>query len=306
MPALAEDKPWERGVPEARRKAALISFRAGNEHFEESRYREALVEYRNSVTAWDHPAIHFNIAVCLINLDQPVEAQDHLQAAMKYGEAPLGKALHAQGETYRKLLDGRLARLLIKASQEGVAVTLDGKDLFVGPDQKELIILPGPHQLVAKKTGLAPLAKKLSLQAGVLTTEEVVLVPPQAVPVRLERRWKAWIPWVVTTSGAVVGLAGAGVFMLSRPDFKRYDEDIERLCPDGCADADIPASVKSIYDRAKMEQTIGVAGMAVGGAVVVGGLTMVFLNQPRAIEAGPEITPVIGPEGASVQLRLHF
>ena len=111
--AAADDKPWAAGVSDAEQQKALAIYREGNAEFEESRYAQALTKYREALKHWDHPAIRFNMAVCLINLQQPLEAFEHLEAGMKYGAAPLGPELYAQGVTYKKLLDGQLTHLKV-------------------------------------------------------------------------------------------------------------------------------------------------------------------------------------------------
>ena len=38
---------------------------------------------------WDHPGIHYNLALALLNMDQPVEVYQNLENAIKYGAEPL-------------------------------------------------------------------------------------------------------------------------------------------------------------------------------------------------------------------------
>ncbi len=71
--------PWAAGVPPERRATALRLFRLGNGFFENARYAEALRHYRDAIRSWDHPAIRFNMAVCLVNLDDPLGAHYALE-----------------------------------------------------------------------------------------------------------------------------------------------------------------------------------------------------------------------------------
>src|SRR5580692_6960549 len=95
------------------------------------------------------------MADCLSNLDQPLEAGDDLELALKYGEDALGSDVYTQGLTYRKLLQGQLAELEVIHSQAGVVITLDGKPVVSGPGPGDATVraTPGPHQLVATKPG---------------------------------------------------------------------------------------------------------------------------------------------------------
>lgn len=85
-PAAGEAaRPWASGVTEAEQAIALDLYVAGNREFTESRYAQALAKYKEALQHWDHPAIRYNMAVCLINLDQPVEARDNLERSFAYG-----------------------------------------------------------------------------------------------------------------------------------------------------------------------------------------------------------------------------
>src|SRR5262249_45044475 len=130
--ARADDKPWAVGVPQAEQDSALAMYRDGNGEFEESRYAQAVTKYREAGKHWDHPAIRFNMAVSLINLDQPLEAYENLTAALKFGAAPIGNEAFAQAQTYKKLLDGQLTHLKITCDVDGAEVTLDGQPILHG------------------------------------------------------------------------------------------------------------------------------------------------------------------------------
>jgi hypothetical protein len=308
--ANAQEKPWAKGVPQSVQTQVQERFKKGNTYFEERQYKEALVEYQDAVKKWDHPAIHFNIAVCLINLDRPVEAYEHLRKGMAYGDAPLGKEIHGQGLTYQKLLEGRLSWLEVSTTQAGILITLDGKDLLTGPGKTKVLLLPGDHQLVAKQVNgseLSPMAKKINLDAGATATEEVFLIPPKPPVVRMERRWRTWVPWAVTGGGVAVGLLGAGLTTLAKSDFKSYDNDIAELCPMGCQGDEIPGALKSVESRARLERGLGIGFIAAGGAAVAAGLTLIILNQPRAVtKEQPIFSPSIDSDGVKATLTLSF
>ena len=82
------ERPWAEGVPEDARRQALGLFEEGNKLFESSEHAAALAKYREALKVWDHPAIRYNAAVALINLDQPLAANENLELALRYGEAP--------------------------------------------------------------------------------------------------------------------------------------------------------------------------------------------------------------------------
>jgi len=83
------ERPWAAGVSNAEQKAALEEFHKANLLLNDGLFARAADGYRAALKHWDHPAIHYNLALALLNLDQPVEAFDHLQVSVKFGEAPL-------------------------------------------------------------------------------------------------------------------------------------------------------------------------------------------------------------------------
>ena len=179
----ADDAPWAAGVTEDEQQIALTIYREGNAEFEEFRYAQALAKYRTALTHWDHPAIRFNRVVCLINLDQPLEAFDNVERALAYGEAPLKAEMFSQGQTYRKLLLAQLATLAVECTEPGAQVTLDGQPLFTAPGSITKLVTPGRHQIVASKPGFLTATVPLALDPGKLTAQSVRLTAlADAVP----------------------------------------------------------------------------------------------------------------------------
>ncbi len=93
---------------------------------------KAAEKYREALALWDHPAIHYNLALALLNLDQPhrgarapggrpcsygaapldigqVRARPHLQGARR--EAARQGGAHLRGGPAPRVIDGRQGRL---------------------------------------------------------------------------------------------------------------------------------------------------------------------------------------------------
>lgn len=300
--AHADDKPWAAGVAPAEQEAALALYRAGNAEFEESRYAQALAKYREAVKHWDHPAIRFNMAVSLVNLDQPLEAYEDLEAAMKFGEAPLGADGYAQAVTYKKLLDGQLTHLRVTCDVPDAEVTLDGKSLLHGTGEATRLLLPGEHQVVASKQGFETETSTLVLVPGKELVHPVKLVRLEA-RTHLERRWSSSTPWIVLGSGAGLALAGGVLEIMARGEYQTYDQLLIAQCGRGCgpnAMVALDPSTTSHKSTGHAENIAGVSLLVVGGAVAVTGLVGVYLNQPRTVlEHAPIVTPLPGG-GAAV------
>jgi len=309
-------KPWVVGVTPEKEQQALAIFNEGNSYFEQSQYAQALSRYRKAIEYWDHPAIRFNIAVCLVNLDQPVEAYDNLTKALQYGEEPLGAKLHADGITYKKLLLGRLGKLRVTCEEPGTAVTLDGKDLFVGPGDATQMLVPGAHQLVASKEGFLARTETVMLLGGKEETVALEMIALEDATVS-RRRWKAWKPWAVFGGGVGVGLVGVLLYWRADVDFKSYDSEIDALCNEGCTDDQLPGPVRGLETRAKVENGAAIASFAIGGAAAVAGIALVIMNQRRAVrvtdpaelehsEKQLTFSPLVAPGRAGVTAELRF
>jgi hypothetical protein len=63
------DRPWVKGVSAADQSAAIELFHEGNGLLKESLFVQAAAKYREALHHWDHPGIHYNLALALLNLD---------------------------------------------------------------------------------------------------------------------------------------------------------------------------------------------------------------------------------------------
>ncbi|HUQ03953.1 MAG TPA: hypothetical protein VM261_15755 [Kofleriaceae bacterium] len=312
-PPPVELRPWAAGVPEAEQQIALAGLERGNVEYAESRYAPAIAIYREALKHWDHPAIRFNVAVCLINLDQPIEARDELERALVFGEAPLGPDLYKQALTYRKLLDGQLAHITIRSTEPDAEVRLDGAFLFRAPGERTLWLRPGEHQLVATKADFLTYSETLSLHGGLTDTIDVRLMPFTSTT-RTTRRWKPWKPYAVAGAGVLVAGFGGIAYALAARDYDRYDDEIREVCPRGCNAEEVEGlgDVRAIKNRAETKQAFAVSLFVVGGAAVIAGGVGLYLNQPRtevvAPPAPPPVMPgvIVGPGGVMFTLDGGF
>ena len=304
------DKPWAKGVSKGNQKKAFEVFKEGNALFEEGKYTEALAVYEQALKLWDHPNIQFNLAVCLFNIRQPLAAWDHLEAALRFGEAPLGKRLFEEAQTYKALLESSLARLEVDNEQNVADVMLDGKQLVFRKGSKTIHLLAGPHQLVASADGMETLSKALNLPAGQLSHETIELAPAKVkvkveqVRVNYERRWSWWLPWSLEGGGVAVALIGTGVYLSARSDMKAYDAALRAQCSTGCKPDEIPASLGVKRTSAEAKGSIAIALWGLGGAVALGAGVMAVVNRPREVEHKPQVTAVVTPDYFGVALAM--
>jgi hypothetical protein len=302
--------PWSRGVPEAAQRRALQLFQDGNVLLEQQKYTEAVAKYEQALIAWDHPNIRFNMAICLINMRQPLTAWDHLQQALRFGDAPLGKRLYAEAMTYVAVLESSLAQLTVRSRQPGIKVMVDGVLALDGPGERSMKLLAGKHQLVASRPGYTTSSRALDLGAGQSDLEQIALELEKVKVQRdnYERRWAWWVPWSVEGGAAALALVGAGFYLSASNQMASYDQALQRKCPEGCGDADITSALKAQHDHARRNSGVGI-GMWVGaGAVAITGGVMAVLNRPIKVE-GRAVKPSLAVSrdyvGAAISLALE-
>src|SRR3954463_10623282 len=101
-----DTRPWAVGVAVADQQKALQLFHGGNVQLNDGLFAKAADKYREALKPWDHPAIHYNLALAQMNLDQPIDAYNNLQSAVKFGEPPLqSKDKFDHATDYLKLLE---------------------------------------------------------------------------------------------------------------------------------------------------------------------------------------------------------
>jgi hypothetical protein len=283
--------PWHRGVTDRQRAIAQNLVDRGNELFLESKHREALAEYLAARAVWDHPAICFNIARSLIQLDRPVDAFTQLQCALAYGSAPLQEQVFVEARSYEHLLRGQVAELRVLCSQRDVRVSIDGEVSFNCPGARTTYVAPGHHQIVGEKPGFLPFTRSALALSGNTADVEVSLVSIRDA--QAQTRWPAWLPWTTVGAGAVFGATGIALRLQAEAHLDRYAEALRRECGEaGCAPDQLPA--QDLRYRARVENGFAVASFVLGGGLVVSGVVLALLNRPVLVEdTGVEPAPGI-------------
>jgi tetratricopeptide (TPR) repeat protein len=281
----AEKKPtaWSQGVSERDQQRALQLFREGNTFFEQLKYTEAVVKYELALAAWDHPNIRFNMAICLINMRQPLVAWRHLEQALRFGEGPLSKQHYSEAKTYLAALQSSLAELTVRATQPEVTIMVDGNRVTPGSSMK---LLAGKHQLVASRPGHVTESRPLDLPAGKPVIEDITLLVETVKVQRenYERRWKWWVPWTVTGSSIPLALTGTAFYLAGRSQMRSYDEALREFCAGACDPSTIPTSLQRRESAAKLKGGVGIAFWTGAAAAAITGGVMAVLNRPRQLE----------------------
>ncbi|MDY7227294.1 hypothetical protein [Hyalangium rubrum] len=277
----SEERAWAKGVPPESQKRALELFRQGNTLLKESVFVRAVEKYREAIALWDHPAIHYNLALALLNLDQPVEVHEHLVASLRYGAAPLDSEKFENAKAYKTLIEKQLSRVDLSCDTPGASVTLDGQVLFVGPGRYQGMVRPGQHTLVATKAGYVPTDMSRTLLPGEAVKLELKVYTAEELT-RYRRQWSAWKPWAVLGAGVALAAGGSVLHMQARDSYREFDVGI--LSCGGCVPEPALADKRS---RGDSLQKVAFGTYAVGGAALVTGAVLVYVNREQSYRITP-------------------
>ncbi len=151
------DRPWATGVSADRQQVALRLFREGNVNHNDGLFGKATELYREALKSWDHPAIHYNLALSLMNLDHPIEVEQSLTKAVRFGPAPLEKDKFEHAKEYLLLVEKQLANIEVSCDKPDAKVSVDGKEVFTvkagEPNIYKARVKIGKHTFVAEKPG---------------------------------------------------------------------------------------------------------------------------------------------------------
>jgi tetratricopeptide (TPR) repeat protein len=313
------EKPWAKGVAEDEKLKAQELFNEGNSAMSDGLFPQAADKYREALKHWDHPGIHYNLALALVNLDQPVEMYGALEKSLVYGAEPLGgDERFARAKDFLKLVESNLVRVEYTVSEPGSVLILDGKEVLQGPGTFKAMIREGEHAIAARAEGYSPTQLNLKLLGGETSRMELQLFT-DAELTREKRMMPAWVPYTVLGAGVVLGGLAVWQHTGAKSGFEDYDAAIERCSTmpgnttGGCAPDPTTFDIKS---SAESKQTLAIAMYTVGGVALASGVVLVILNRPKSYRIDPlskqeglsdvSVTPVFGPDGAGAALSGRF
>lgn len=301
--------PWVGNVPQQDQDAAYVLFREANGLLKESFFRQASEKYSQALEQWEHPAIHYNLALALMNLDKPVEAHQHLESAMRYGPEPLEEEKYEYARTYKALLEKQLTRVEFSCDTPEAVVTLDGQTLFKAPGHYTGMVRPGAHSLVATKEGYLPTDMSRTFMPGEQLTLDIKMCTVEECTV-YKRRWAGWMPWAVVGSGMAVAAGGGLLQLQTRQSYATFDSGVQEC--GGCSMRDNP-NLAAMRARGDNLQRVAFGAYGLGGAAVVTGAVLLILNQPQAHRIEPnkmnqtvDVTPLLGGDTNGVLATFRF
>jgi hypothetical protein len=301
-PVQVLERPWAKGVSPERQQAALKHLQEGNGLLKESLFVSAASKYREALSEWDHPGIHYNLALALLNIDQPVEVYHHLQSATQYGLGPLDAEKLEHAKSYLKLIEKQVASIDLRCDLPGAEVSMDGKRLFEAPGRYQELVRSGTHTITAAKAGYATTVRTETLTYDNRTTLTLKLYTSGEL-IAYRRRWPLWRPVTVTVLGAAIVATGVVMTLEARNRFQSYDNQVRSLCSiGGCADGG-PVSLKNQGNTFERLATISYAA---GGAILATGLALLVVDRsiPYRVDPNGERRDMAAGQEASPSLAM--
>jgi hypothetical protein len=306
------ERPWARGVAKDKQTRALALFREGNAALKEGIFGDAETRYRAALDSWNHPAIHYNLALALMNLRAPLEAHQQMTMALKYGVAPLDDDKVQQGQRYLQLLEAQLAKLKIVCPVAGAEVTLDGNPLFKGPGEWEGLVRAGNHGVLSSMAGFLPDQRSLTLVGGDASTVTLRVYKTEDLT-EYRRAFSPVISWATLGLGLAAIGTGVGLHTAAANGFKSYDSAIG-TCVGGASGLGCypDTATQALKANASGMQTGAVTLYAVGGAALAASAVLFYVGRPVAYQRSvnveaprvtvlPLITPSVGGAAASLE-----
>ena len=249
----------------------------------------------------------------------------HTVEVRRAGYTPFSRVVEARGVGVRmradlawaQLEDAAAARLVVRASEAAVVVSLDGRRI---PSDGSERVPPGRHRMTVATDRFLPMEREVTLAPGATHEERVTLVPTPAYRAEYTaeaaraRRTADWVFWpgVSLLVGGVTTLAVSAVASSNAEG--RYDAAYARYVGcmrDGTCDLSLTRSLidqkNAAADESDLYRGVAIAGGAVAavglGAIVVG--AVLRTRAPR-IDRFPRVAFGASPGGVSLGLSGSF
>ncbi|WP_437931274.1 hypothetical protein WMF37_19265 [Sorangium sp. So ce291] len=317
-PAHADEqpprRPWHQGVPEERKQRAEQLFQEGRELHRSAILAEARAKYEEALRYWDQPELRVYLGRVLMRSGLPLPAYENLQRALQWGPGAIDPQLEAEARaSMSELIRQDLALIEIRCDEPGAAVLLDGKPWFVGPGAERRLVLPGEHVVTARKKGYYTVVNPVVVLAGKRASGTLRLSADATIT---ERRWQAaWVPWAVVGAGGALGLLGAGLTWQANAHMhdveaeREFQVSFRRACKQ---ELECRPRERSAYDKGFLENGIAIGSFVAGGAALIAGGVLVYMNRPRSYRTEDrggvtiELAPAVSGSAAGLSTRIWF
>jgi hypothetical protein len=320
--------PTSLSVQEARRR-----FDEGVAAYDAGRFEASRLAFAQAYALEPLAELLINLGHAELKTGRYVEGSRHIAKALRDAEIGLGERRAA--ERALQTAEPYVARVKVEVNIDGASVVIDGEDAGTSPMIYAWYMEPGEHRIRASKEGFTHDEQTLGVSRGQMKTIELTIAPlggaPKAVapgkpPKSLdsplhdagadEGGERSVVPLIVGGAVGVAGIAAGVVFTLDAKS-KREDRDSRvtalqstgaNSCGTNTGNALECEEVKTLDDKARKSQTIGIIGFAAGGAAILGGVVLYFVLPPSgSSEQGHlAVTPVITANAGGISLSGDF
>lgn len=282
-------------------------------------------KYREALQLWPHPLIHYDLALVLIELRQPVEAAEHLEEVLARGAAVPKPQLEDARKKLHELLEDKIATVMVTCPRQGARVSIDDQHvLTVGMKQSPLRF--DMARVVRVRIGWHMFVAQMPGDEADVVVRRYIGRSARTEIIRLEERWEhrrrwehhAWVPWTVLGGGAMIGLTGGALHWSAQTRYDAIEQQGQACFSPECAS--IPAGRRTYADTLR---AFGLISYGFAGVAVATGGVLMYLNRPiahriknaRANAApGPtparrrmaSLVPLVGPDGGGVMVVGRF
>jgi tetratricopeptide (TPR) repeat protein len=181
---LMAQNPGQEENLEQKAKAQTM-LREGSVLYDGRAYVQALEKFTAAFAVYPSPKLLFNIGQANLLLDRPVQA---FRAFEEFLTKAVDASLELREEANETLatLREKLTRLHIDCASIGAEISVDGKSIGKAPITFPVWVLPGQHQITARKQGAIPLVEDIFTHAGEVHAFKVVMkkIPTAVSPSR--------------------------------------------------------------------------------------------------------------------------
>ncbi len=224
-------------TPELER--ARVQFQRGVELAARGDYANAAKRFREAMAIHPAPAVAYNLASALFELNQPAEAYNLVQSVLTASDTP--EAVRPRAQQLEHALAERVARLTVVVGSEhgDVSIQVDGAELPPSQIGVPRAVEPGRHVVRAERGGVRVSEREVDipLRTAALVDVSLVATPRQAAEATLAgtapgglagseadglddrraKRWRrAW--WIAGASALAVGAGVTLGILLARRD----------------------------------------------------------------------------------------
>ncbi|MFL5344261.1 MAG: hypothetical protein ACJ8AT_05680 [Hyalangium sp.] len=305
---------WSHTASKQNQENAQRILEDGNKLMKQFAYADAEAMYHKSLEYWDHPGTHYNLALALIQMNRPLELYEQLEKALKGGEAALGPQKYQHALFHKQQLENQLARVEFTCDAPGAIVMMNGLPVALANGHYTGLMHPGPVIFSVSAEGYQRREKTVALSAGKIHRLSLKLYKPDEL-LEYEPRWTPWLSRTVMGVGGALAAGGGLLYWQTRQGYHSFDThvvDCSRGAVDGgCREPEL-ASRRS---RLETLNKVSFGTIAAGGAALVTGTALIFLNRDQVHRLDPDeldrrqglmVMPVLGRDVNGVVLTLQY